>query len=90
MKFSEGLERIEVRAFCGTGIEDIVLPSSTRVIDGYAFSFCKKLHSIRLNDGLEILGTEKFFHGTECKGKVFAYTALENIAVPSTVRIAEC
>lgn len=59
MEFSEGLEKIGAHAFTRSGIESVVLPSSTRVICGCAFVCCEHLRSVRLNEGLEALGIEE-------------------------------
>ena len=40
VEFSEGLEKIGTEAFAYSGIEDVVLPSSVRVIYGFAFEEC--------------------------------------------------
>lgn len=89
MEFSEGLERIEIAAFSKSGVEHVVLPASTRVIGAYAFACCEHLRSVRLNEGLEVLGEKRFFNGKMCKGGVFLSSALEDITIPPTLGVAE-
>lgn len=40
-EFSEGLERIGVGAFNGSGIESVRLPSSVRWVGAFAFRGCR-------------------------------------------------
>lgn len=46
VELSEGLEVIGTSAFNESGIESIVLPSSTRILYGKVFAYCKYLRSV--------------------------------------------
>lgn len=70
MEFSEGLEKIGIAAFSSSGLECVSFPSSTRKIGREAFAVCQQLHSVRLNEGLEVLG-EKLCDNDEYRGSVF-------------------
>lgn len=59
VEFSEGLEKISAGAFMESGIQSITLPSSMRIICGFAFARCDGLGRIQLNDELEALGLEE-------------------------------
>ena len=71
VEFSEGLEKIGLFAFAGSGIERVVLPHSTKVIGGSAFRECEYLYEVRLNEGLEALGVEESAYQETEKGRVF-------------------
>lgn len=58
--FPEGLEEIGLRAFEDSGLEEVVLPSSVRVVHQGAFCKCKRLRHARLNEGLRALGTDEY------------------------------
>ncbi len=71
----EGIECIGDHAFTGTGITTLECPASLLHIDSYAFSNCRKLKTVKLEEGLLELGEHSFF-GCE---------RLANVKVPSTV-----
>lgn len=87
VELSEGLEVIEAGAFAESGIRSIVLPASTMIVCGAAFGGCEQLRSVRLNEELKVLGAEDEYGGTVHEGEVFIESALESIAIPSTVEI---
>ena len=60
VQFSDGLEKIGTSAFSGSGIENIVLPSSMKIIGCFAFAECKYLRKVRLNEGLDVLGAKGY------------------------------
>lgn len=70
--------KIEQIAFAGSSITEIALPAHVEIIEKYAFSKCKQLRSITLNEGLRIIRTEAF---VEYKG--------EDIHLPYTVTMVE-
>ena len=49
----EGIITIEKFAFYGSKIETIVLPSSLRLLDSYAFDGCSNLSSVEFKEGIE-------------------------------------
>ncbi len=57
---SDGINRIEERAFCDTKATKIILPDSVTYIGDYAFSSCVYLQEIRLSAKLEYIGTRAF------------------------------
>ena len=58
-----------------------------KAIGARAFSWCTRLRSVRLSEGLEILGAKEVAGGQE--GNAFCATAIERIALPSTLRRIE-
>ena len=50
--FSEGFLTIGERAFENTGVQSLVFPSSTTLIDQYAFYGCRQLRSLEVNSPL--------------------------------------
>lgn len=61
------LESIGADAFRGTGISEIILPSTVRRVEDGAFYGCASLKKIELNDGLEYIGKEAFYGCTSLK-----------------------
>lgn len=81
---NEGLKKIGIEAFKGTGIEKISMPSTLEEIDGEyveyedpygAFAKCKNLKEVKLNDGLKKIG-----------GSAFAESAIESVEIPKSVK----
>ena len=75
--------------FAGSGLEEVRLPASVRVVATGAFSGCDLLRHVELNEGLLTLGGE--WRGSEksSEGTVFARSWLESIRIPSTLRAVE-
>ncbi len=71
---SDGLESIPPNAFSETNLKEVVLPSSVRTIETYAFSNSASLEKIILNDGLQRIGTF-----------AFCGTNLQEIVIPASV-----
>lgn len=74
----ETVTKIGQLAFGGSAITKITLPAHVEIIDKYAFSDCKQLKSVILNEGLREIKVEAF---SEYKG--------EDIHLPYTVTIVE-
>ncbi|MGI6216057.1 MAG: leucine-rich repeat domain-containing protein [Coriobacteriales bacterium] len=72
----EGLETIEERAFSGSALKQISMPSSLRKICARAFSNCHSLKEVELNEGLELIG-DSAFSGCD---------QLKNVLIPKTVK----
>lgn len=85
MQFSEGLETIELSAFAKSGIESVVLPSSTKVISWEAFVGCKRLRNVQLNEGLKTLRTLESGCETVSEGGPFKESSVERVTIPSTL-----
>ncbi|RBI46852.1 hypothetical protein DRW55_01290 [Metamycoplasma hominis] len=56
-------------------MESITIPGSIKEIGGYAFSCCKNLKEVILNEGLEKIGAG-----------AFNYTNIESITIPGSVK----
>ena len=89
VEFSEGLERIGAAAFARSGVKNIVLPASTKAVGPQTFDGCEQLRSVRLNEGLRELGPEEYFNGKLKYGLVFSISAVEDITIPSTLKVTE-
>ena len=50
--FSEGFQSIGEKAFWNTGVQSLVFPSSTTLIDQYAFYGCRQLRSLEVKSPL--------------------------------------
>ena len=85
----DGLEKMGMRCFWKTGLEEIVFPASLREVGPDAFYCCKRLKSVQLNEGLERLGTKEILYDKEYEGSAFAYTAIESVRLPSTLKRIE-
>ena len=69
VELPDGIEEIGIDAFCGTGLESLVMPSSVRIIHQGAFCDCPNLEEVVLNEGLEALGTDEYpDDGRMCHG----------------------
>lgn len=64
IKLPDGLIEIGVRAFYGSGLEEIVIPKNVKHIDVNAFGNCKKLKTVVLTENVEHIG-EGAFNGCE-------------------------
>lgn len=51
----DGLEEIGFKAFCSTGITSMIIPSSVRRIEPYAFEECRNLNSIKFENEMDTL-----------------------------------
>ena len=70
----EGVKKIGERAFYGTSIESITIPSTVEEIESEAFDHCIILKTVTLNEGLKEIGKNAFF-----------WTPIESITIPRTV-----
>lgn len=73
--FSEGLEKIGIRAFYEAPLRSIILPSTVKSIGLGAFGGCKCLREVTLPNGLELI---------DCMA--FMLSAVESINIPSSVK----
>lgn len=62
-------------AYCSE-LGSVVIPEGIGVIGAYAFAYCDKLGSLELPEGIETLE----------KGREFAYSGLDEISLPSTLK----
>ena len=89
IQLPDGLEKIGVKCFAFSGLEEVSLPANVMEVSPSAFWGCKQLKSVRLNEGLERLGVKEIVNGTQYEGQVFAYSAVESIRFPSTLKNIE-
>lgn len=73
-------------SFWDCGLEELVLPASMRKISAKAFEYCGQLKNVQLNEGLEKLGEKEIIDGKEYEGNVFAFSTIESIRLPSTLK----
>ena len=60
IEFPEGLEAIRLGAFAGSGLQDVNLPASLRIVAQDVFSECESLRTVKFSEGLEVLGTDEY------------------------------
>ena len=91
-------ECIKSKAFKGTGLNNIYIPDSVRIIEKQAFKDCKQLNSIRLSDNLDTI-TKEMFYGCEKlkeieipkgistieEGAFYGCKSLASVTLPSTI-----
>ena len=78
IELHEGITKIGKRAFAGNNFHEIIIPSTVKSIDDYAFStknYLKDPCTVTLNEGLETIGAYAF------RNKV-----ISEIYMPSTVK----
>lgn len=88
-KFSEGLEKIGVGAFLGSGLIHVELPASLRTVSQAAFAACESLEAVRFSEGLEVLGTDEYFGDGKMYYGVFEESMIERVELPSTLKRVE-
>ena len=79
----DGLESIGECCFLEDGFRSVTLPPSVRRVGAGAFSCCFGLESVRLNDGLEVLGDKS---RNDADSGVFRWSSLKEITFPSSLR----
>ena len=79
LTLGEGITTVGEFAFYGTGIQEVVTPSSMKEIKSWAFCDCAFLASITLNEGLVSVGDRAF------GGRGATEIALTEVTIPSTV-----
>ena len=80
VSFEDGLKHIGPYAFSGcTMLTEIETPSSLVCIDGGAFRNCPRLETVRLNEGLESIGTSYYW------GVFDGCTSLKTVYIPATL-----
>lgn len=79
------MSEIGLDAFTDSGLESFVAPRALRIIRQSAFKNCKSLKHVQLNEGFEVLGTDDYQDDKNFDG-VFDSSALERIALPSTLK----
>lgn len=86
MRFSEGLEKIGLGAFLKNGLESVELPATFRTIFQAAFAQCYSLRTVKINVGLEVLGTPEHLDGGGMRLGVFQDSSVEHVELPSTLK----
>lgn len=54
--------RIKQEAFSGAMLTQIAIPHSVKIIEKYAFKYCRQLSAVELSYGLESIGEEAFYY----------------------------
>ena len=75
---NSGIEYIGKDAFSFSKLERITIPQHVKVIDEFAFTFCKKLKSVIFECQSELYQINK---------EAFAFSTLEHIHIPANVEI---
>ena len=75
MSLNEGLEVIGDYGFFDSGLEDLKLPSTVRVVGENAFRDCRDLRKVELQEGLENIMTN-----------CFSGSRIKEIRIPASVR----
>ena len=95
---AEGVERIEARAFRGTGIVRVVLPASLRYLGESAFANCGSLESVVFQSDLDSISADLFYgcgslsevqipdSVTSIGARAFMGTAIGSVIIGSNVR----
>ena len=65
------------------------MPKSVKSVGTNAFSKCKQLRKVELNEGLEKLGAKESVNGNDYEGYVFYGSTIESIKIPSTLKVIE-
>ena len=60
VEFSDNLEKICRFAFFQTGLESVEFPASLKTVAQGAFASCKNLKTVKLSNGMEVLGTVEY------------------------------
>ena len=84
----DSVEELGIGAFAGSGLESFTVPKALRTVHQGAFYKCEHLREVQLNDGLEVLGSDERPNGM-CLNGVFEESGLENIKLPSTLKVVE-
>ena len=87
--FSEGLERIEIGVFLGSGLETVRFPKSLKTLAQASFAKCEALTAVTVNEGLEVLGTDEYDTDGEMRHGVFGYSAVQDVRLPATLKRIE-
>ena len=59
LKLSEGLKKIDSKAFSGCGIKELVIPASVTEISAEAFSACDSIRTIKVKRGNKVYDSRK-------------------------------
>ena len=74
-----GVTSIPTSSFQQSALTSITIPGSVKLIDGYAFSKCTNLKTVKLEEGVKYI-----------YGDAFSYcSALESVSIPSTITTIE-
>ncbi len=73
----EGLLELKNSIFQNSNIETLAMPQSLRYIDAEAFSGCKKLRELKLNEGLLKIRDDAFCHTTNLRDIYLPDSVLE-------------
>lgn len=101
IKLPDSLIKIGDKAFADcTSLTDLVIPDRVEELGKSAFDYCKNLESVIIGKGVKKIAANAFLNCTKLKkvkilgnitkmgADVFAYTAIEELVLPSSVK--EC
>ena len=71
-----GVEKIGLGAFAGSGILDLVIPDSVKIIDEYVFCSCSKLKNLIIPYGVKSIEKYTFYESK----------SLESVSIPDSVQ----
>ena len=89
MTFPEGLEKIGIGAFVGSGLESVEFPASLRTIAQVSFALCRDLKMVKFGEGMEVLGTDELADNGGKRYGVFEESSVEHVELPTTLRRIE-
>ena len=67
----EGVDRLDVRAFAGSRVRSLSLPSTLRAVGERAFADCPVLEAVVLPDSVEVVGSSLFANDPALRSVVF-------------------
>ena len=67
----EGVDRLDVRAFAGSRVRSLSLPSTLRAVGERAFADCPVLEAVVLPDSVEVVGSSLFANAPALRSVVF-------------------
>lgn len=80
------LQKIGIGAFSETALEAFTAPASLRQICQQAFFKCAGLMNVKLNEGLEVLGSDDQSETNSPYGGVFENSGIRSVTLPSTLK----
>lgn len=83
-RWSDGREEFEGMVFAASGVEDVRVPSTVRVIGSRAFVWCSDLKRVEFSEGVESFGRDGDSSSGGCE--LFSNSGVEEVVFPGTLR----